>query len=54
MPPSEEARFFLAGFLIEDRFERAASGRERFFAADVFDAARCEVHSAFADATGFP
>src|SRR5262245_33950302 len=54
MSPSDEARFFLAALLVDDRFERAASGRDRFFAAAVFDAARCEVHSAFADARDLP
>jgi hypothetical protein len=50
MSASEEARFFLGTFLVEDRFERAASGRGRFFVDDAFDAARWDVHSAFADA----
>src|SRR5690242_9296775 len=50
MSRSEARFFFLAIFLVGDRLDRDASGRDRFFAADAFEAARCEVHSAFADA----
>jgi hypothetical protein len=38
MSPSD-ARFFLLVFLAEDRFDRAASGRDRFSPADLFEAA---------------
>jgi hypothetical protein len=44
-----EARFFLAVFLVEAPLDGAASGRDRFFAADEFDGERWEIHSAFAD-----
>ena len=50
MPASEEMRFFLGAFLVEDRYERAASGRARFLVNDALDAALWDVHSAFADA----
>jgi hypothetical protein len=43
-----DARFFLVVFFVEDRCDRAASGRDFFFATEVFDAGLCEVHSAFA------
>src|ERR1700712_728797 len=45
-----EMRFFLEAFLVEDRFERAATVRARFLVDDASDAARWDVHSAFADA----
>src|SRR4030095_9092978 len=50
MPPSAEARFFLVAFLVYCPFDRAANGRDRFFVVEAFDAARWDVHSAFADA----
>src|SRR5689334_14932515 len=47
------SRFCFLALLIAEDFDRSGRDRDFFFVGDVFDDARWEVHSAFADARDF-